>query len=136
MSITSLWPLQKALYIKLVAHPEVISSLGGPRLYDEVPPAALYPYVVFGASTSAPLETAERDSAEHELTLEVWSERRGSGQTKQILPALAVALGEENFTLSDEVLVDLQVIKIACEWDQEDLLTKGTLALRAVTQSS
>lgn len=136
MSMTSFWPLQKVLYAKLVAHTEVIESLGGARLYDEVPATAIYPYAVFGPASSVPLGTDERESAEHELTLEVWSQRRGSGQTKKILSALVSALEEENVTLSEVTLVDLQVTKMTCEWDEDDLLTKGSLTLRVVTQNT
>lgn len=136
MSMVSLWPLQKALYVKLATNLEVIESLGGPHLYDEVPATALYPYVTFGSATSSPLGEDSGDSAEHKLTLDVWSQRRGSGQAKQVLSALAAALKEESFTLSDAVLVDIQITKISCEWDHEDLLTKGSLILRAVTQSA
>lgn len=134
MSLLSLWPLQKALYVKLAAHSDLITSLGGARLYDEVPAGALYPYVTFGAAISTPLGGMGHESAEHELTLDVWSQRRGSGQAKQVLTALAIAFEQESFTLSDATLVDLRVVKISCEWDQEDLLTKGSLDLRAVTQ--
>ena len=136
MSMTSFWPLQKALYVKLISHTEVIESLGSARLYDEVPATAIYPYAIFGAASSMPLGTDERESAEHVLTLEVWSQRRGSGQTKKILSALVNALEEESVTLSEVTLVDLQVTKMTCEWDEEDLLTKGSLTLRAVTQNA
>lgn len=136
MSITSLWPLQKALYAGLAGNPDVITSLGGARLYDEVPAAALYPYVTFGSATASPLGEDGDESAEHKVTLDVWSQRRGSGQAKQVLSALAGALEEESFTLAGAVLVDLQVTKITCDWDQEDLLTKGSLVLRAVTQGT
>jgi len=136
MSMTSLWPLQKALYAALVANSDVITSLGGARLYDEVPAAALYPYVTFGSATASPLGEDGNEGAEHNVTLEVWSQRRGSGQAKQVLSALAAALDEERFTLAGAVLVDLQVTKIKCDWDEEDLLTKGSLILRAVTQGT
>lgn len=136
MSMTSLWPLQKALYARLAANPDVITSLGGARLYDEVPATALYPYVTFGSATASPLGEDGNESAEHKVTLDVWSQRRGSGQAKQVLSALAAALEEETFTLAGAVLVDLQVTKITCDWDEEDLLTKGSLVLRAVTQGT
>lgn len=136
MSMTSLWPLQKALYATLVANSDVITSLGGARLYDEVPAAALYPYVTFGSATTIPLGEDGKGSAEHKVTLDVWSQRRGSGQAKQVLSALAAALEEESLTLAGAVLVDLQVTKITCDWDQEDLLTRGNLVLRAVTQGA
>ncbi len=136
MSMTSLWPLQKALYAALVADPDVIASLGGARLYDEVPAAALYPYVTFGSAVSTPLGEDTCDSAEHKVTLDVWSQRRGSGQAKQVLSALATALEEESFSLTGAVLVGLQVTKITCDWEQEDLLTRGSLVLRAVTQGA
>lgn len=133
MSMVSLWPLQKALYAHLVADPGVSISLGGARLYDEVPTAALYPYVTFGAATSSPLGEDSNASAAHRVTLNVWSQRRGSGQAKQVLSALAAALEESSLTMSGAVLVSLQVTEFECDWDQEDLLTKGSLTLRAVT---
>ncbi|MBV1933642.1 MAG: DUF3168 domain-containing protein [Parvibaculaceae bacterium] len=134
MSMTSLWPLQKALYARLSVNSDVITTLGGAGLYDEVPVAALYPYVTFGSAASTPLGEDACDSAEHKMTLDVWSQRRGSGQAKQVLSALAIALEEESLTLTGAILVNLQVTKITCDWDQEDLLTRGSLVLRAVTQ--
>lgn len=136
MSMTSLWPLQKALYATLVANSDVITSLGGARLYDEVPAAALYPYVTFGSATASPLGEDGKESAEHKVTLDVWSQRRGSGQAKQVLSALVAALEEDSLTLAGAVLVGLQVTEITCDWDQEDLLTRGKLVLRAVTQGA
>ena len=43
--------LQAAIFSKLTSDAPMLAALGGPRVYDEVPTRAEFPYLTFGQST-------------------------------------------------------------------------------------
>lgn len=80
------WAFQQAVY-------SVLSGVLAPvKLYDEVPPAAPYPYVVFGDNTVADESSKTEDGERHTLTIHVWSRAAGRRETKQIIGTISAAL--------------------------------------------
>jgi hypothetical protein len=65
------WVLQKAIYEALVANAALVALLGAPRVYDDVPRGAAFPYVTFGPSVVRDWSTGSEGGTEHLLTLHV-----------------------------------------------------------------
>ena len=79
--VSASWALQKSVYQALANSSELSSLLGGPRIYDDAPQAAGYPFVTLGQSLVRDWSTGTEDGGEHVLTLHVWSRSGGKKQT-------------------------------------------------------
>ena len=134
MSLAASFEVQKALYEHLSTSTSTRALRDPFPLFDEVPEGQSYPYVLFGAMASRPLQRVEEGLAVHDQTLEVWSQRRGSAQAKTYLTALVEALSGIELSLSEGYVIDLQITALECEWVQEDFLTRGAVELRITTQ--
>lgn len=82
--------VQQAVYDALRNDAEMVGALGGTNIYDDVPPAARLPWIVFDRIESEDWSTGTETGEEHEIALTVWS--RGDGRRQaQHLASLAVA---------------------------------------------
>ena len=130
------WALQKAIYQRLAADADLVSLLGAPRIYDDVPRHADFPYLTLGTIAAADWSSDASAGSEHELTVHVWSRGGGKKQAFAILEAARNALHEADLVLDGHHLVSLR-----CEFaevrDDPDRLTRhGVLRLRAVTETA
>ena len=137
MSADSQWPLQQAVYAALRAAPAVKGLLGDPaRIYDHVPPASPFPYLVLGEATAVPFDAKTEDGMEQTLTLHAWSRARGLKETKEIMAAVTDALDSQALALTGHVLVLLR-FEFATTFLESDGLTRhGVQRFRAITQAS
>ncbi len=102
------WELQKAIYGALVADTNLIALLGGPRIYDEVPRGAEFPYVTFGPHTARDWSTGTEIASEHLLVMRVWTKSGGEKDTHLILEAVRGALHNAALGLDGHRLVNLR----------------------------
>jgi hypothetical protein len=84
--------LRKAILLALRTDVDLVSRLGGPKIYDEGSTHTQMPYVVFGDSRARDWSTASDQGAEHTLALDVWSEHRGVSEVLEISALIATAL--------------------------------------------
>lgn len=126
--------LQKAIHSTLVADTAVTSSLGGSRVYDEVPRGAPLPYITFGLTTERDWSSGSDQGSEHLVTLHVWSQAAGRKQTAEVIEALRSALHDTPLTLTGHRLVNLrhEFSESRREADGEGF--RGLVRLRAVTE--
>lgn len=110
---------QQAIYSALAASSEVQSFIGSPvRVYDHVPPGAVFPYVTFGDVRVVPYDTKGESGFEQIVTLNVWSRYRGSKEGKDILQALYNVLHRASLSVSGHVF-------LFCEFHSADMGTDG-----------
>lgn len=128
------WELQKAVYGKLVANAGLTALLGGPRVYDDVPRGAAFPYVTFGPSTVRDWSTGTEAGSEHLFTLRVWSKAGGEREVHLVLDALRAALHEASLTLSGHRLVSLRHEASEAARGGDGETYQGTARFRAVTE--
>ncbi len=96
--------VQGAIFGALAVSSEMQGLLGNPpRLFDHVPPGAVFPYVTFGALHVQPYDTKTEIGFEQIVTLNIWSRYRGSKETKDILQALYDVLHRASLSVSGEV---------------------------------
>jgi len=65
--------LRAAVHDALVADAPLLAALGGPKIYDEPPRSAAFPYVTLGETRIADYSTGTETGEEHLLTLHAWS---------------------------------------------------------------
>ncbi len=64
--------LRAAIHDALIADAALTGMLGGPKIYDEPPNAAAFPYVTLGEARIADASAGEEALQEHQLTLHAW----------------------------------------------------------------
>ena len=130
----SAWALQKALYAHLSAHAGIVAELGDPpRIHDEAPPAAAFPYAVLGEGQARPFAGVE-GGVEHEIRLLVFSRHQGRREVKRIIDALHDALHDAAFAVEGAHLVNIRFVFGDVFRRSEDGTYLGVARFRAVTQ--
>lgn len=131
---SSSWALQQALYAALAADAPLIAVIGPPRLYDDVPPGAQFPYVTLGQSTTRDWSTGSESGDEHTVTLHVWSRAGGRREVHEIMGAVKSALHNRALTLAGHRLVNLRHELSETRRDADGKTYHGLVRLRAVTE--
>lgn len=133
--MTHSFALQAAAYLALSGDAGVRETLGDPpRLYDEAPPDAAFPYALIGEARVAPL--AGHDGAfEHDLRLHVFSRDGGRRAAKRIVDAFYDALHEAPLDVEGARLVSLRFV-FADYFRREPTFYAATARFRAVTEGS
>ena len=134
MTGTHDWALQKALVEALSAHAPLTSLLGGPHLYDRVPPHAALPYVTLGDGAWRDWSTGTETGVEHELRLHVWARDGGRRTIRAIADAIHSCLHDADLTLQSGHLVNLRFVSARILTDPDGRTWHGVLDYRAVTE--
>lgn len=79
---TAAWPIQQAIYTKLVADSALMAVAG---VYDEPPEPALYPHVTFGEFIEERMDSHDRQGLDVAAILHIWSKYRGYAECSAIL---------------------------------------------------
>ena len=112
----------------------VVAALGGPRVWDDVPRGASFPYVTIGATSERDWSTASEGGGEHILTLHVWSKSPGRRETEIIAAELRAALHDRPLALDGFRLVNLRHELTDTRRDPDNELYHGVVRMRAVTE--
>lgn len=118
---------QDLIIATLKADPTV-SSLVGARVYDGPPASPTFPYISLGAMD---FRTADADciaAREETIQIDCWTRANGrKWPCKQILDAVVNAMREQSETLSDGVLVGLNIELIRVMNDPDGITTHGVV---------
>ena len=102
------WELQKSIHAELIGDAAITALLGGPRVWDDVPRGAEFPYLTFGQSTARDWSTGTEEGNEHILTLHVWSRANGEREAHEIMAAVRDALHDAELAVAGHRLVNLR----------------------------
>ena len=137
MSADSQWALQQAVFAALSADAGIKALLGDPaRIYDHVPAASPFPYLVLGEATSGDFDAKTEDGMEQTLTLHTWSRNRGLKETKEIMAAVVQALDDQTLGLTGHTLVLLRFEFGTTSLETDGLTRHGVQRFRAITQAA
>ena len=100
--------LRAAIHSALIADGALAAVLGGPKIYDEPPSAAAFPYVTLGEARSNNSGTRSEPDEEHQLTLHVWSRQGGHREAHIVTGAIMQALDDAPLALAGHRLVSLR----------------------------
>jgi len=132
---SSSWVLQQAVYDAITADAGLIALVGAPRVYDDVPQGAPFPYLTLGQSTSRDWSTGSDSGEEHTLTIHVWSRAAGRKQVHEIMSALRTALHERSLALAGHRLVLLRHDLSEARRDTTANAYHGLIRFRALTEA-
>ena len=131
---SSSWALQQAIYATLAADAALIALIGPPRLYDDVPPGAQFPYLTLGQSITRDWSTSSERGDEHTLTLHVWSRAGGRREVHEIMGVVKTVLHDRALALSGHRLVNLRHDRSESSREPDGKTYHGLVRLRAVTE--
>ncbi len=134
MATAAGWALQKGLYQALQADPALIALLGAPRIYDDAPQNAQFPYVTLSQTQIRDWSTGTETGAEHTVTLHVWSRSRGKKQAFEVLAAIQALLHDQTLPLENHRLVNMRHEFSQVRRDPDGETYHGIARFRAVTE--
>lgn len=126
--------LRAAIHDALSADAPLVALLGGPKVYDEPPRAAQFPYVTLGEARVVDFSTGTEEGAEHQLTLHAWSRQGGHREAHTIAGALLQALNDAPLTLADHRLVNLRFSLADIRREADGRTYHALVRFRAVTE--
>ncbi len=126
--------LRAAIHDALVADGTLVSMLGGPKIYDEPPRTAAYPYITLGEARLNDFSTATEDGDEHQLTLHAWSQQGGHREAHLIAGALLQALDDAPLSVTGHTLVNLRFSVADIRRESDGRTYHAIVRFRAVTE--
>jgi len=127
--------LQSAVFATLSADETLQSLLGTPpRIYDAVPPNAMFPYAVLGDDMETNAGTATEEGSEHVFAVMAWSQSGGHSEAKSIADAIRFRLNNATLSLDGHALVDLRFLDCDYARETDGQTYSATLRFRAVTE--
>ena len=129
------WPLQQAIYSALIVDGAVKSLVGDPaRLFDDVPPDTVFPYVTLGEISTSDWSTSTERAFEHRVTLHAWSRYGGRKEVKDVMAAINDALHDASLSLTGHRLIDIFFQASDVFRDPDGETYHGVMRYRAITE--
>ena len=124
--------LRKAIITALNAHAPLMAIVT--KVYDDVPPNAVFPYVSWGPEQWINDDADCQEALEGSLQIDVWSKEIGYRQCSEITDAVRKALNHAPITLADNALVDLEVEQIRHMKDADERVRHGVVTIKAMVE--
>lgn len=132
---TSLFAVQEAVYGALTSSTALQALIGNPaRLYDVVPPAAIFPYATLGDVLIKQFDTKDQYGFDQALVLHVWSRYRGRKELKQIIQTIYDVLHNATLNVSGANVVMCQFQSASTSQENDGLTLHGILRYRIIVQ--
>lgn len=126
--------LRAAIHDALAADGALTALLGGPKIYDEPPQAAAFPYVTLGEARVTDFSTGSEPGQEHQVTLHAWSRQGGHREAHRITGALLQALEDAPLNLADHRLVNLRFAVADVRREADGRTYHALVRFRAMTE--
>ena len=126
--------LRAAIHDALTVDAALTGILGGPKVYDEPPRAADFPYVTLGEARVTDFSTGDAPGEEHQLTLHAWSRQGGHKEAHLIAGALLQALDDAPLAPDGHQLVNLRFSLADIRREADGRTYHALVRFRAVTE--
>jgi hypothetical protein len=126
--------LRAAVHDALIADASLNALLGGPKIYDQPPRAAAFPYVTLGEMRISDFSTGSEPGQEHQLTLHAWSRQGGHKEAHLIAGTLLQALDDAPLSLADHRLVNFRFAVADVRREGDGRTYHAVIRFRAVTE--
>jgi len=123
--------LQTTIYSTLSSDNTLTSTLGS-GVYDEVVEGATYPFVALGEETAIDYSTKDLDGGETTINIHIWSQYKGSKETKQIMDRIHDLLHDSNLSVTGFNLINLRFEFSDIMRDPDGVTRHGVMRFRAI----
>tara|TARA_R110001592_G_scaffold153992_1_gene382849 strand:- start:3286 stop:3693 length:408 start_codon:yes stop_codon:yes gene_type:complete len=123
--------LQSAIYSTL-SNDNNLTQVLGAGVYDEVTEGATYPFVSLGEETAVDYSTKDLVGGETTVNIHIWSQYKGSKETKNIMDKIHDLLHDSNLTVSGFNLINLRFEYSDIMRDPDGVTRHGVMRFRAI----
>ena len=102
--------LQTTIYSTLSNDNTLTNTLGA-GVFDEVEEGDTYPFITLGEETAIDYSTKDLDGGEYTINIHIWSQYKGSKETKEIMDRIHDLLHDSSLSVSGFNLANLIVTK-------------------------
>jgi len=127
--------LQTTIYSTLSGDNTLTNTLGA-GVFDEVLENATYPFVSLGEETAIDYSTKDLNGGEYTINIHVWSQYKGSKQTKEIMDRVHDLLHDSSLSVSGFNLVNLRFEFSDILRDPDGVTRHGVMRFRAIILGS
>ena len=127
--------LQTTIYSTLNGDNTLTNTLGA-GVFDEVVENASYPFVALGEETAVDYSTKDLDGGEFTINIHVWSQYKGSKQTKEIMDRIHDLLHDSSLSVSGFNLANLRFEFSDILRDPDGITRHGVMRFRAIILGS
>ena len=122
--------LQTAIYTAL--NVSAITTTLGCGVYDEVIEGNTYPFISLGEETTIDYSTMTAVGSETTINIHIWSQYKGSKQTKEIMDKIHDLLHDINLTVTGFNLINLRFEYSDIMRDTDGVTRHGVMRFRAI----
>ncbi len=101
-------------------------------VYDEVVESASYPFISLGEETAIDYSTKNQNGGEYTINIHIWSQYKGSKQTKEIMDKVHDLLHDIDLTVSGFNLINLRFEFSDIMRDPDGVTRHGVMRFRAI----
>tara|TARA_Y100001970_G_C14226585_1_gene856057 strand:- start:1243 stop:1650 length:408 start_codon:yes stop_codon:yes gene_type:complete len=123
--------LQTAIYSRLNTD-STLTNTHGAGVYDEVQEGNSYPFVTIGEETAIDYSTKDVDGGELTVNIHVWSQYKGSKETKTIMDRIHDLLHDYNLSVTGYNLVNSRFEYSDIMRDPDGITRHGVMRFRAI----
>jgi hypothetical protein len=123
--------LQTAIYSTLSNDNNLTSTLGA-GVFDEVTEGATYPFVALGEETATDYSTKDLVGGETTINIHIWSQYKGSKETKNIMDRIHDLLHDSDISVSGFNLINLRFEYSDIMRDPDGVTRHGVMRFRAI----
>jgi hypothetical protein len=122
--------LQTAIYTAL--NVSAITSTLSCGVYDEVIEGNTYPFITLGEETTIDYSTKTATGGETTINIHIWSQYKGSKQTKEIMDKVHDLLHDSNLSVTGFNLINLRFEYSDIMRDPDGITRHGVMRFRAI----
>jgi len=101
-------------------------------VYDEVIEGNPYPFITLGEETTVDYSTKTATGSETTINIHIWSQYKGSKETKNILDKIHDLLHDSNLTVTGFNLINLRFEYSDIMRDPDGITRHGVMRFRAI----
>jgi len=101
-------------------------------VYDEVIEGNTYPFITLGEETTIDYSTKTATGSETTINIHIWSQYKGSKETKNILDKIHDLLHDSNLTVTGFNLINLRFEYSDIMRDPDGITRHGVMRFRAI----
>ena len=122
--------LQTATYTAL--NVSAITTTLSCGVYDEVIEGNTYPFITLGEETTIDYSTKTATGGETTINIHIWSQYKGSKQTKEIMDKVHDLLHDSNLSVTGFNLINLRFEYSDIMRDPDGITRHGVMRFRAI----
>ena len=122
--------LQTTIYTALNVN--AITTTLACGVYDEVIEGNTYPFITLGEETTIDYSTKTATGSETTINIHIWSQYKGSKQTKEIMDKIHDLLHDSNLSVTGFNLINLRFEFSDIMRDPDGITRHGVMRFRAI----